>query len=255
MERPGFSSLSVASNYQRHALASDKPWLYLLDIVYPGDGLPAQPGPVPAQQHFRFVRDLNPRMFDAGDGLGPQEYQPFNFALGEYTNSSTGAVPDRELNVSNVLRALQGAIEEVGGIVGANVTVFELNVANPQGEADLVTDYTIKSTNYDAKTVTFKLGASSPIRRLFPIWMYRPNYCAHDYNSPTLQAAYDAAVAAGTPLIDPPGIQCGYRGPLATCSKTIDGATGCQAHFPGGVLRILAFPGIDSNGAAAAGVA
>lgn len=256
--RPSFSSLSVASNIERHRIASDKPWLYLLDLEYPGDGLPSSPpapnAPPVVQTHIRFVRDYNPFTFDAGDGLGPQEYSPFNFAVGDLTQASNGAVPDMELHCSNVLRALQGVIEQVGGLVGANLTIFGINLANPAGEPDLTLAFTIKSSSCDAKLVTFKLGASSPLRRLFPVHMYRPNFCNHDYNSPALQAAYDAAIAAGNPPLDPPGLQCGYRGPLTTCSKTIDGPNGCQAHFPDAVLRILTFPGIDSNGSAAAGV-
>ena len=255
---PPFNSLSVASNLERHKLASGDPWLLLLDLVYPGDGLPAQPpapgAPPIVQTHVRFVRDINPITFDAGDGLGPQEYMPFNFSMGDLNVSSNGSVPDCELKASNILRALQSVLEQTAGVVGANAYLYAVNTANPAGEADLALAFTVKSTNSDAKEVTFKLGASSPIRRNFPINQYRPNFCAHDYNSPVLQAATAAAIAAGTPLLDPPGVQCGYIGPLTTCTKTVDGPNGCQAHFPNQVLRILAFPGIGTNGAASAGV-
>ena len=226
--------------------------------MYPGDGLPAQPpapnAPPVVQQHFRFVRDFNPFTFDSGDGNGPQEYTPFSFEMSDQVVSSNASVPSSELKASNTLRALQGVLEQAGGVVGANLFYYEVSVTNPAGEPDLYRAYTVQGTTSDAKLVTFKLGASSPIRRLFPISLYRPNYCAHTYNSPALQAATAAAIAAGTPLLDPPGVQCGYLGPLPTCSLSIDGPNGCQAHFPDMVLRILAFPGIGTNGQAAAGV-
>ena len=261
--RPPFSSLSVASSFDRHKLTNGAAWLQLLDIVYPGDGLPAQPpdpaAPPVVQQHLRFVRDLNPFTFDAGDGNGPNEYMPFSFAMGDQVTSSNASVPSCELKASNTMRALQGLLEQVGGVVGANLFLYEVSTTNPAGEPDLYRAYTVQGTTCDAKEVTFKLGASSPVRRNFPIHQYFQNYCCNDYNSPVLQAATAAAIAAGTPLLDPPGIQCGYLGPMTTCSKTIDGPNGCQAHFPplaglGQVLRILTFPGIGTNGGAAAGV-
>jgi phage-related protein len=245
--RPPINLLSVASNIERHKIASGEPWLLLMDLAWPPTAAPS------AQTHVRFVRDLNPFTFDAGDGNGPQEYTPFNFQMGDLTVSSNGSVPDVEVTASNVMRALQATIEQYAGIVGAQLYLYAVNTANPLGEPDLTLAFTVKQTTSDAKLVHFKLGASSPLRRLFPINMYRPNWCIWQYNSPALQAATAAAIAAGKPLVDPPGVQCGYVGTMTTCSHTIDGATGCQAH--NNLLRFGGFPGIDTNGAAVAGVA
>ena len=248
--RPTFSLLSVVSNLERHKLASSEPFLLLMDIEYPGDGLPAIAGTAPmAQQHIRFVRNLDPVTFDAGDGLGPQVYQPFSFEVGDLKISTDGSVPDLEIRASNVMRTLQGVIEQYAGVVGANLYLYAVNAANPAGEPDLALAFTVKQTTSDAKQVTLKLGASSPLRRLFPVFLYRPNYCNWQYNSPALQAA----TAAGTPLPDPPGAQCGYLGPMTTCTHTLDGPAGCQAHA--NVLRFGGFPGIDTNGISVASVA
>lgn len=250
--RPTFALLSLAANIERHKLASGEPWLLLMDLVYPGSGAPVIPGVTAAQQHLRLVRDLNPREFDAGDGLGPQTYTPFNFTMGDLKVSTDGSVPDAEVQASNILRALQSVIEQYAGVVGADLYLYAVNTANPTGEPDLALALTVKQTTSDNKLVHLKSGASSPLRRLFPIHMYRPNFCRHQYNAPVLQAMQAAAIAAGLPLIDPPGIQCGYLGPLTTCTHTVDGVNGCQAH--NNVLRFGGFPGIDTNGAAVAGV-
>lgn len=239
--RPPFSLLSVAANIERHKLASGEPWLLLMDLAWPPDAAPSD------QTHMRFVRDLNPITFDANDGNGPQEYSPFNFQMGELSVSSNGSVPDCEVTASNVLRALQQTIEQFAGIVGAQLYLYAVNTANPAGEPDLALAFTVKQTTSDAKLVHFKLGASSPLRRLFPIHMYRPNFCIWQYNSPALQAA------GATMDNNLPGSQCGYIGPLPTCSHTIDGTTGCNAH--NNTIRFGGFPGIDTNGASVAGVA
>ena len=306
--RPSFSLLSVAANIERHNLASDDPFVLLMLIQYPGSLSPSS-----TQQYLRLARNTDPVTFDAGDGLGPQIYAPFNFDLGELQVSTTGAVPEMELKASNVMRVLQGVIEQYSGLVGANLTLFVVNTANPAGESELTLAFTVKQTTCDAKQVSIKLGAASPLRRLFPLLMYRPNYCGWVYNSLELQVQ-----AAANPTWRNPGKACGYQGltvtgattagsptvtlttatgvaaaqgiagpgipsgttilsltgavatlsanatateiaasmivGLATCAHTIDGAAGCKAHFPTTAMRALSFPGIDSNGASAAGV-
>lgn len=226
--RPPFSLLSVLANNERHAIASGDPWLLLMQIVWPGD-----PAPGVTQQNLRFVRDSSPFVFDCVDGLGPQEYQPFNFDVGEMKIGSDGSMPEVTITASNVMRILQGVIEEYAGIVGASLYLYAVNTASPLGEPDLTLQFTIKQTICTAKSVQIKCGAASPLRRLFPIFKYWPNTCIWQYKS---------------------GVGCSYAGSMATCTKTIDGATGCKAHFPGQVLPFGGFPGIDTNGMAAAGV-
>ncbi len=71
----------------------------------------------------------------------------------------------------------------------------------------------------------------APLQRLrLDPEMYWPNFCIWKYKS----------------------TQCGYTGALATCTRTLDGTNGCEAH--NNQVRFGGFPGIDSNGAQAAGV-
>lgn len=241
--RPPFSLLSVLANIERHKIASGAPWLLLMDIEWPGSGLSAQveaeaatqmaQHAISESQHLRFVRNTDAVTFDAGDGFGPQVYQPLNFQMGELKVSSDGSVPESEISASNVMRVLQTQIEQYAGIVGCNLYLYAVNTASPAGEPDLTLQFQVKQTVCNAKVVSVKCGASSPLRRLFPVFKYWPNSCMWQYKS---------------------GIGCTYTGSLASCSKTIDGPNGCMVHFPGQVLPILAFPGIDTNGISAAGV-
>jgi hypothetical protein len=189
--RPPFSLLSVVANVERHNLASGEPWLLLMDLAWPGTD------PI-TDTHARLVRNPDAVTFDANDGNGPQVYSPFNFQMGDLAVTSNGSVPDCEVVASNVLRALQQTIEQFAGVVGAALDLYVVNAANLLGEPDLALSFTVKQTTSDAKLVHFKLGASSPLRRLFPIHMYRPNFCIWQYNSPVLQAAAAAAIVSFT---------------------------------------------------------
>jgi len=223
--RPPISLISILANVQRHAIASGEPWLLLMNIEWPGT-----PTAGVTTQNIRLVRNVDAYTFDANDGNGAQVYEPFNFEMGEFNTSSTGAVPQVEIQASNVMRILQSIIEQYAGVVGANLYLYAVNTANPAGEPDLTLQFTIVQSVCDAKLVHLKCGASSPMRRLFPLYMYWPNTCIWQYK----------------------GVQCGYTGTMASCSKTLDGATGCEAHS--NQLRFGGFPGIDTNGITAAGV-
>ncbi len=240
--RPPISLISVLANTERHNLSSGEPWILLMDIEWPGSDLSAEMAAQANQQltaqgltqtHLRFARNPDPVTFDAGDGNGPQVYEPFNFEMGELKVGTDGSVPEVSITASNVMRVLQTVIEQYSGIVGANLYLYAVNTANPAGEPDLTMQFTVKQTVCTAKTVEIKCGAASPMRRLFPIFKYWPNSCIWQYKS---------------------GVGCTYSGSMTTCSKTIDGATGCKAHFPNQVLPFGGFPGIDTNGISAAGV-
>jgi hypothetical protein len=226
--RPPFSLISVLANLERHKISSGEPWLLLLDLEWPGTPVVGV-----TTAHERFVRNTDAFTFDAGDGNGPQVYQPLSFEMGELKVGSDGSVPEVEVSASNVMRALEAVIEQYSGVVGANLYLYAVNTASPAGEPDLTLQFTVKQTVSEAKLVHFKCGAASPLRRLFPTFKYWPNSCIWQYKS---------------------GVGCIYSGSMATCSKTIDGPTGCQAHFPGQVLPFGGFPGIDTNGISAAGV-
>jgi phage-related protein len=222
--RPSLFLLSVLANRERHAIASGEPWLQLMDIVITTDT---------GTEHLRLARNVDPVTFDTNDGNGAQVYEPFNFEMGECKISSDGSVPEVTITASNVMRILQVQIEKYGGLSGSELFLYAFNTAHPEGEPDLALQFQIKQARCKAKTVEIKCGAPSPMRRLFPTYKFWPNACIWRYKS---------------------GVGCTYSGSMATCSKTIDGATGCKAHFPGLVLPFGGFPGIDTNGITAAGV-
>jgi len=62
------AALSLAAAQDKHKLSSTACWLLLIDLCWQG-------------QHVRVVRNTDAVTFDAGDGSGPQVYQPLAFEL------------------------------------------------------------------------------------------------------------------------------------------------------------------------------
>jgi phage-related protein len=204
--------LSLAAQRDKSKLASGDAWILLLDIIWSGE-------------HFRLARNVDPITFDAGDGNGPQVYQPFNFDL-SIEEPGGSQLPTMILKASNVMRILQGIIEQYAGVVGATANIYVYNTAHPAGEPDLALTTTVMKTVCAADVVTLSLSAPSPMRQLFPRFLYRANFCmwVSKYKGP----------------------QCQYSGSMANCDGTYNGPQGCIAH--NNATRFGAFPGIGTNG-------
>jgi phage-related protein len=204
--------LSLAAQRDKFLLASGDAWILLLDIIWNGE-------------HMRLARNVDPIQFDAGDGNGIQTYQPFNFEFSA-NQPGSGQLPTMGLKVSNVMRILQGIIEQYSGLVGAIANVYVYNTAHPAGEPDLAVTTTIMKSVSSAEMISFTLSAPSPLRQLFPKFLYRATFCFY-------VSTYK-------------GKWCGYTGTLPNCDGTYNGPNGCQAH--NNASRFGAFPGIGTNG-------
>jgi Domain of unknown function (DUF1833) len=211
---PVLNVLSLAAQADKGKLASGDAWLMLCEVIWNG-------------QYIRVVRNTDSVTFDAGDGLGPQTYQPFNFDLVIERNGN-GQLPSIQLKCSNVMGLMEGLIQEYAGAVGAVCNLYFVNTANPSGEGCIALSTTILQTNPTDATVNFTLGAPKPQLALFPRFMYRADFCMWPYKSEW----------------------CGYTGDLPNCDLTYNGADGCVAH--GNQQRFGAFPGIGTNGASVA---
>lgn len=209
------AALSRVAAADKYRLASTTPWLLLVDFNWQG-------------QHIRVVRNTDPVIFDSGDGAGPQTYQPMAFELSDATVSNDGSLPQIQLKVSNVNRLVEGAIVQYQGAVGAQANIYVLNTDNASGEPELALETEIVRTTTSAAWVTFTLSAASPLRALFPRFLYYQGTCMWRYKGP----------------------QCLYGGALPTCTLTYEGDNGCLAH--GNQVRFGGFPGIGTNGASIA---
>jgi lambda family phage minor tail protein L len=218
-------SLSLPVTLEKHKLASDQPWFMLLDIIFNAD--------TDTPTYIRIARNTEDVTFQGN------VYQAFNFEPDVSEDNGKGELPTVSIRVSNVNRAIHGYLEQYSGGVGAKVILYLVNKANMNGEPELQADFEVIDAHADVMWVTFTLGGDSPMRQMFPRFYYLQNYCIWTYNTPAMQAG-----------LDPRGLQCGYKGNLTTCSKTLDGANGCRAHNNSG--RFGGFTTIDTNGFRAA---
>jgi phage-related protein len=211
--------LSLAAQQDKSKLASGDAWLLLLDLIYNGE-------------HIRLARNIDPINFDAGDGLGVQEYTPFNFEV-TAEQSTTAQLPTIIIRASNVMRILQGYIEQYGGLAGATANIYVYNTAHPAGEPDLAISSIIMKTDCTASTVTLSCSAPSPMRNLFPKYLYRATFCMWVSTYKGVWCGYTnqaiSAAAAGNPTaLTIQGI--GSNAPSgSTFACTVSGFTGAWA--------------------------
>ena len=204
--------LSLAAQQDKSLIASGDAYLLLVDLIWNGE-------------HTRLVRNPSAVQFDAGDGLGLQTYQPYSFEI-DIQQPGGNQLPTIHLHASNVLGMLQSLIEAYAGLAGAVCNLYVMNTAHPAGEPAAAIATTILSSSSTAEIVTFTLSAPSPMRQLFPLFLYRGDVCMWVTNYK--------------------GKQCGYTGTLPTCDGTYGGADGCTLHD--NTVRFGAFPGIGTNG-------
>jgi len=211
--------LSLAAQRDKSKLASGDAWLLLLDVIWNGT-------------HMRLARNVDPVEFDAGDGNGIQTYAPFNFEL-TVDQPGGGQLPSASIKASNTMRILQGIIEQYAGIAGAIANIYVYNTANPKGEPDLALATTIMRTVCTAEIANFSLSAPSPIRMLFPRFLYRATFCMWVSNYKGPQCLYagtpvTAATAATAAVLTTAGL--GAVGPTGTTfAVSIAGFTGAWA--------------------------
>jgi phage-related protein len=212
--------ITLASALQKHQVASTSPWYVLLD-VYPNKN--------DLTTVLRLVRNTDPVTF------GGNVYEAFNFDIDSITESTTGALPNVVIRVSNVNRAVQGQLELYSGGIGAQVVLTVVNAADLAGDPAQQYTWDILEATADEMWVTFTLGAPNPMRKPFPFGVYLRSHCLFVFNTPAMQLAND-----------PRGCQCGYQGSTTSCDLTLNGANGCRAK--GNQARFGAFPGIDTLG-------
>lgn len=187
---------------EKNALATDSPWLVLVDIT-----IPNVPGVI------RLVNNNENITF------GGQVYTAANFILNPPKFSSKGDIPTVTLQVCNVNQVMEPYMEEHEGGIGSSVTVRVVN-AGLLGEdyAELEMTFDVIGASADAQWATFNLGAPNPLSFRFPLDRYiakRCRYVAHFK-----------------------GAECAYAGALETCDGSLEncrvhGNSGRFGGFPG----------------------
>lgn len=176
-------TISTEAVAEKNKMASNAPWLLLMEVVYTGE---------PA---IRLAWNTEAVTWDGA------VWQPAQFRLGDQEESQDGTVPTVNLSIVDIERNLIPLIDEYGGGVGAEVTVRMVHSAHLANNVpELEAEYEVISVQvgHDS-SVQFTLGAENLSDRRSPPDMYLKLHCRYDEFK---------------------GDHCGYTGGAAECDRT-----------------------------------
>jgi phage-related protein len=204
-------SLSVASVIDSNSLSSGTPWLVLIDleIVNPVNNV------VETVKHFaRNPEDVtfNGTVYEKG---------AFDLQISQIS----GQVAEVSLSIKDHTRVIQSLMEEYGGGVGSNITLYVVNAARLDHAPEIVEFFQITGSSASEYSQSFQLGAENALAQTFPRRRQTRDFCQWRYKDSTT---------------------CRYAGALTGCDLTLQGPNGCEAH--GNSLNFGAYPGLNSNG-------
>lgn len=182
-------SLSSVGIEEKNKLATNSVWLLALEITVPGLTDP-----------LRIVRN-NENVTWRGE-----TWSAFPFEIDEIGEESKGEVPQVEVRVSNVSRAMEAYIQaydlytKVNGFTPITVSIFVLNSKNlASSDPEVEHLFELKQPKTNAQWATFVLGASNPFNQRYPQARILRNHCRFIFK----------------------GALCAYAGAEATCDKTL----------------------------------
>lgn len=177
-------TLPLALRLEKNKLISTAPWLVLVAITLPDTSV------------IRIVKNTEDVPF------GGNVYTAFAFELGDQRASGDGKVQSLSLRVANPARAFTPYLEEYEGLVGCSLVLSLVHADNLGSDyTDLILNWEIMATTVpDEEWIEFTLGAESPIRRRFPLYVITPLSCNWLFK----------------------GVECAYAGVATTCDRTLD---------------------------------
>lgn len=198
-------SLPLALRQAKNVFGQTSPWLMLLTVTLPA----------PNNTVFRLVPNTEDIVFEG------QTYTAFPVEIDLPDESSKGEIPSLSLRVSNVTRVIQGHLEALNGANGTTVKLVIVNAGLlTENYAELTMDFEVLSSSYNSQWITFKCGASNPLRRRF-LDKYFATHCNWQYKS----------------------VECASASADATCDRTL---TTCRAK--NNAPRFGGYPGLDAGG-------
>lgn len=202
-------SLSVATVLEKNRLASDVPFLVLLDI----DVVDPQTGSVVETGHY--VRNVE------GVNFNGHDYLPASFDI--ELKEEAGSLQNVRLGFKDYAGEVQAKMQDYGGGVGFSVTISVVNSAALDQPPEIQEFFEVVAAESAGYVCSFTLGAENVITKVFPRRRQTRDYCQWRYK----------------------GQECGYTGNMPSCDLTLNGANGCGQH--GNVIRFGAFPGINQR--------
>jgi lambda family phage minor tail protein L len=197
-------NLSGIAKLEKNKLVSDGALITLLEIT------------IKAGSILRLAKNTDDIEWNG------ETWVAFSFEMDPSKQNANGELPRYSVQVSNVSRALEGYLEQAGGLVGGTVR-FMVVMSNHLDQTTPLLDeeFSIQSTSYDAEWVTFNLSGSTNMFRRIPERRFLKNFCPFQYRGP----------------------ECLAVSSLPACDKSLKA---CQAR--GNAVRFGGEPGIPVGG-------
>lgn len=204
------NSLSLASVVEANRLASDVPFLCLIDleVVDPDTGT--------VVVVLNIARNNEDVVF-----------QGVTYSAGSFdiqVKYEAGKMASVNLSVTDYTQFIESLMEQYGGGIGSNVTLYVVNAGNLAQGAEIEEFFQIVSATSSEYVQQFTLGAENTLMQTFPRRRQTKNFCAWQFKSP----------------------ECGYTGAVTTCDLTLQGVNGCASK--NNTINYGAFPGLNDNG-------
>lgn len=175
--------LSTLAKIAKNDIASDTPFIVLLEIKLKGD-----------DESIYICHNNEDVMWNG------QLWQAFPFELGEVKEDGTGSLPSIDLSVDNTGRALDYYLNQGDG--GVQSTVI-LRVVIPSDEvpgvAEIEEIFSVEDTTVTEQYVKFSLGNAYPASNRRPVGVYKKNACPYKYK----------------------GVECACTSELTDCDHTL----------------------------------
>ena len=200
--------LSTLAKIAKNDIASDTPFVILLEIKLKGD-----------DESIYLCRNNEDVIWNR------QLWQAFPFELGDIKEDGTGSLPSIDLSVDNTGRALDYYLDKGGG--GVQSTVILRVVVLPDDDAEATTEpeieevFSVNDTSVTEQFVKFTLGNAYPAQSRRPVGVYKKNACPFKYK----------------------GVECACTSELTDCDHTL---TACRER--GNSKRFGGFAGIPQGG-------
>jgi len=193
---------------EKNKLEDGGVFIVLLDLDVPG-----------LDDHIRVTSD------NVSTTWNGNEYVPFPFEIDEITDNSKGEIPQVQLRISNVTRAIEAYIQEYDNYCKENgyspITVT-ISVVHSEhlNETEPIVEHAfeLKQPSTSSMWATFTLGAVNLFTRRFPIYRMQKNRCRYKTFKGTL---------------------CGYSGSETSCDRTL-----ARCRELGNSARFGGFPGL-----------
>lgn len=184
--------ISSAAIAEKNKIASDAPWIILLEIQLDGDTV-------------RLCSNNEDLIWDS------EVWQAFPFQLDALAETGKGEIPAVTVKVSNITGEIQQALESADGANGTPVIIRVVNseVSSPT-EAELELEFVLDRTDYDEQWVTFFLTGSNCLSRRIPRGRYLKNFCRFQYGG--IECGVSAATVASYPNCGRTRADCETRG-------------------------------------------